>query len=186
MKQQKWVLMGGVVALLMACGENSTKTVSESKDTALAPDTRTTTTIEVPATARTSFETKYPAATNVEWKRYNEPVPVEWELTDWPRLDTGDYVVLFDYDGYDYYSWYDESGNWISSSYTMPDHSQLPAAVNNAIKSQFAGYTIVEVDKEIDKNRSAYEVELQKGDDKMKVLFAENGDVIKKKSRTAA
>ena len=184
MKQAKWLFMAGVMTLFVACGENSTKTESETSDTTtVTPSTSTTTVVEVPATTKTTFETKYPAATNVQWSRYTEPVPVEWDLAGWPTLDTTDYVVVFDYDGYDYYSWYDENGNWIGASYTIPDHSQLPAAVNNAIKSQFAGYTIVEVDKEMDKSRSAYEVELHKGDDKIKVLFAENGTVIKKKSR---
>jgi hypothetical protein len=183
MKQAKWLLMAGALTLFVACGENSTKTESESDTTTVTPSTSTTTVVEVPATTKTTFETKYPAATNVEWSRYREPVPVEWDLAGWPTLDTTDYVVMFDYDGYDYYSWYDENGNWIGATYTITDHSQLPAAVNNAIKTKFAGYTIVEVDKEMDKSRSAYEVELHKGDDKIKVLFAENGSVIKQKSR---
>jgi putative PepSY-like beta-lactamase-inhibitor len=184
MKQAKWLLMAGVMTLVVACGENSTKTESETSDsTTVTPSTSTTAVAEVPATTKTTFETKYPAATNVQWSRYYEPVPVEWDLAGWPTLDTTDYVVMFDYDGYDYYSWYDENGNWIGATYTIPDHSQLPAAVNNAIKTKFAGYTIVEVDKEMDKSRSAYEVELHKGDDKIKVLFAENGSVIKQKSR---
>ena len=183
MKQGKWFLMAGAMILFVACGENSTKTESTT-DTTVAPSTTTAyTTVEVPATTKTTFETKYPAATNVQWSRYSEPVPVEWDLAGWPTLDTSDYVVVFDYDGYDYYAWYDENGDWIGATYTMPDHSKLPTAVNDAIRSQFAGYTIVEVDKEMDKSRSAYEVELHKGDDKIKVLFAENGTVIKKKSR---
>jgi len=185
MKQGKWFLIAGVMTVFVACGENSTKTESESTDSTVTPSTSTTsyTTVEVPATTKTTFETKYPAASNVQWSRYSETVPVEWDLAGWPVLDTSDYVVMFDYDNYDYYAWYDENGDWISASYTMPDHSQLPAAVNNAIKSQFAGYTIVEVDKEMDKSRAAYEVELHKGEDKIKVLFAEDGSVIKKKSR---
>lgn len=65
----------------------------------------------------------------------------------------------------------------------MKDHSKLPAAVNNAIQSQFADYKIVEVDKEHDKDRTTYEVDLEKGEDKMKVHFDENGKVVKKKGK---
>lgn len=184
MKQRKWVIMTCSLALLVACGENSTKSETESADTSVATTpTTTTTSVEVPSTTKASFESKYPAATNVQWSRYTEPAMVEWEFTGWPTLDTGDYVVMFDYDGYDYYAWYDDNGNWISTVYTIPDNSQLPAAVNNAIKNRYAGYTIVEVDKEMDKNRTAYEVELQKGEDKVKVLLAEDGTELKKKAK---
>ena len=57
--------------------------------------------------------------------------------------------------------------------------------MNKTIQAQYPGYTIVSVDKENDKNRTAYEVELSKGDDKAKVLIAENGNVLKKKAVTA-
>lgn len=188
MKIKKWISAAGIMALLVACGENSTKKDTDADTTATTSvtTTNTYTAVDVPATTKTTFETKYPAATNVQWSRYSEPVPVEWDLTGWPTMDTSDYVVMFDYDGYDYYAWYDENGNWIGATYHMTDHSKLPSAVNNAIKNQFAGYTIVEVDKEIDKSRTAYEVELSKGEDKVKVLFDENGTVIKKKTKVAS
>ncbi len=191
MKSAKWLLMAGMTVLLGSCGENSSKSEADTKDSSATVTTTTESTsanatVNVPATTRTTFETKYPSATNVQWSRYDNTMasPVEWELAGWPAMDTNDYVVMFDWDGYDYYAWYDENGDWIGATYQMPDHSKLPTAVNNAIRSQFNGYTIVEVDKEIDKNRSAYEVELQKGDDKIRVLFDENGKVMKKKSNT--
>jgi len=40
-----------------------------------------------------------------------------------------------------------------------------------------------EVDKENDKNRTVYEVDLEKGSDKMKVHFDENGKAVKAKGR---
>ena len=192
MKPAKWLFVAGMAFLLGSCGENSTTSDDTKKDSTVTTTDNTTTgtsstyaTVDVPQSTRTTFETKYPSATNVQWSRYNNTAaaPVEWDMAGWPNLDTSDYVVSFDWDGYDYYAWYDEGGNWIGSTYTMTDHSKLPSAVNSAIKSQFAGYTIVEVDREMDKNRSAYEVELQKGDEKLKVLFDDNGKVIKKKTR---
>ena len=53
------------------------------------------------------------------------------------------------------------------------------------LRAQFAGYEITEVDKEHDKDRVTYEVELKKGDDKLKVHFDENGKVVKKKGKIA-
>lgn len=189
MKSVKWFMLAGMVALFSSCGENSSKSDEEKKDSSSYSTSTTSTnaaytSVEVPATTRTSFETKYPNAANVQWKRYtSDPVTVvDWDLTGWPMLDTNDYYVTFDWDGNNYYAWYDEEGNWIGATTTLTDHSKLPAAVNNAIKNQYAGYTIVEVDVENDKNRTAYEVELDKGGEKVKVLFSENGTVIKKKT----
>jgi len=106
------------------------------------------------------------------------------DATDWNYgLDTNDYVVMFNWDNADYYAWYDD-GNWIRASTPMKDHSKLPAPVNNTIRNQFAGYEIVEVDKENDKDRTVYEIELKKGDeDKMKLTIAEDGTVMKKKGK---
>ncbi len=184
--------MAGMAFLLGSCGDNSTTSETKYNDSAAVTTTdpnasSSYTSVDVPASTRTTFETKYPSAKNVQWTRYNTATatPVEWDMAGWPPLDTNDYVVAFDWDGYDYYAWYDEGGNWIGSTYTVTDHSKLPASVNSAIQKDFAGYTIVEVDREMDKNRSAYEVELQKGDDKLKVLFDDNGKVIKKKTRDA-
>ena len=76
---------------------------------------------------------------------------------------------------------YDDKNNWVGTVSRVSDYKNLPEAVNNRIASDFAGYTITSVDKENDKDRTAYEIDLTKGDDKMTVLIAENGKVLKKK-----
>lgn len=98
-------------------------------------------------------------------------------------LDANDYVVSYNWDGVDYYSWYDQDGNWIGSSGTLADISGLPTAVSNVVKKQFSGYTVTSIDKENDKDREAYEIKMEKGDDKMKALIASDGTVLKKKGR---
>jgi len=143
--------------------------------------------VEVSGATRTAFEAKYPQAKEVEWEYYYPEeivpvVPIEWEWVPW-KLDTTDYVANFSQDNNDYWVWYDESGDWIGTVAEVSDHSSLPAAVNNTVKSQFAGYTIMSVDMENDKNRTAYEVKMEKGEDKMKALIAENGQVLKKKGK---
>jgi hypothetical protein len=82
-----------------------------------------------------------------------------------------------------YWVWYNETGDWIGTVAEVTDYSSLPAAVNNTIKTQFPGFTIKSVDKENDKNRTAYEIQMENGEDKMKALIAEDGTVIKKKGK---
>jgi hypothetical protein len=99
-------------------------------------------------------------------------------------MDTADYVAQFNWDGTDYWAWYDENNNWIGTVSTMSDYAGLPAAVNDAVKKNFDGYTITSVSKENDKNRTAYEIKLSKGDDKAVALIGEDGKVWKKKMNT--
>jgi hypothetical protein len=138
--------------------------------------------VEVPAATKTTFETKYPGASDVTWTNYNEPYStIDWELAGWPAMDANDYVVAYDWNGADYYTWYDQDGNWVGTTSVISDYSTLPSGVNNTLKSKFNGYTVVSADKENDKNREAYELELEKGADKLKVLIATDGTVLKKK-----
>ena len=47
---------------------------------------------------------------------------------------------------------------------------------------QFPGFTIVSAKKENDKNRTAYEIKLENGDNKVKILADESGKILKKKA----
>jgi hypothetical protein len=191
MRFNKWMAIAVCAALTTSCGENSTKETTSNADTTVTNETaRGTETSEssnnaynvnVPEATRTSFQTKYPNATNVTWRKYEPVNSIEWDWAGWPVLDTGDYAVSYNWDGTEYWSWYDENNNWVGSTAAVKDYSTMPQAVNNTIKSQYSGYTITSVDKENDKNRTAYEVDLEKGDMKMKVLISESGKVIKKK-----
>lgn len=191
MKSKFLMLAAGLSFGMLACNDNA-GTADESKsDTSTVVTTSTENTpvdnntgVDVPAATRTSFETKYPNASNVRWSRYKpEADRSTMDPSDWNyKLDTSDYEVMFNWNGEDYYAWYDD-GNWVRASSPVKDHAKLPASVNTAIRNQFADYKIVEVDKEHDKDRTTYEVELEKGEDKMKVHFDENGKVVKKKGK---
>jgi hypothetical protein len=137
----------------------------------------------VPSNLKTSFSTKYPDVSGVNWYYY-EPsyVPIEWDWSGWPALDTSDYVANFNNNGSDYWVWYDDGGNWVGTVNSINDYSSLPSAVNNTIKGQYSGYNIVSVDKENDKNRTAYEIQMENGNDKVKLLVDENGKIMKKKA----
>ena len=182
MKLKSWMLTAAVAALA-ACG-NAGSDKNNTTDSASTTETNTVTTktsVEVPATTRTSFKAKYPKATEVSWSHYQTTtIPIEWEWTGWPAMDTSDYVASFNVDGSDYWVWYDDGGDWVGTV-TEINNSGLPAAVNNVIQLQYAGYTVVSAEKENDKNRTAYEIKMENGKDKMKLLIDENGTILKKK-----
>lgn len=190
MKLKNWLFFAGAAIIFGSCGNNSTTEETNRDSTASASATsntdnttnNTAKSVEVPPATRTSFETKYPNASNVTWSYYDEPYSaIDWEWTGWPVMNEKDYLVRYNWNGTDYYSWYDDNGDWIGSTTVVTDYSGLPAAVNSAISKNFNGYTVTAVDKENDKNREAYEIDLEKGSDKMKALITADGTVLKKK-----
>ncbi|MDZ4795662.1 MAG: hypothetical protein SGI83_15395 [Bacteroidota bacterium] len=187
MKPGNWMAIATVVVFATSCGESSTKesgtttnvTTTETKMPEVVPVAAT---IVVPEPTKSSFETKYPTVSNVSWSRYEPVNTFDWEWAGWSQLDTADYMVSYKMDNNDYWTWYDNENNWIGTVNTITNFSGLPEAVNSSIQSNFPGYTIVSIDKENDKNRTAYELELTKGEDKMKTLIDEQGTILKKKS----
>ncbi|MEP6513474.1 MAG: PepSY-like domain-containing protein, partial [Parafilimonas sp.] len=137
----------------------------------------------VPMTVRTSFEKKYPQATNPKWAKYQ---PMEDSYKDmYPDmdLDTSDYWVIYTWNDIDYMTWYDTSGDWIRTTNTITN-DKLPAAINTAIQKDYAGYNIVKVEEEMDKGEKKYEVKLEKGDEKIKLHFRPSGEIIKAKTKS--
>lgn len=180
------IALATMIVFATSCGESSTKTdtadtlIVDNKINDPAP-VPATITLVVPEAVKTTFKTKYPTATNESWSNYEPVEAFDWDWTGWPTIDTSDYMVRFNQDGSEYWTWYND-GEWVGTVSPVTDFAGLPAAVNKTIQSTFADYTIVSVDKENDKNRTAYEVELEKGSDKAKALIAENGKILKKKT----
>ncbi|HEX6193564.1 MAG TPA: PepSY-like domain-containing protein [Chitinophagaceae bacterium] len=190
MRFSKWMVIAVCAAVTTSCGENSTtetKTNADTSTTATTPRTdvsepvNTSTSLNVPEPTRTAFTTKYPNAANVSWRRYEPVNTIDWDWTGWPKMDTSDYAVSYNADGSEHWAWYDQDNNWIGTVSSVTDFASLPAAVTKTVQAQYPGYTITSVDKENDKNRVAYEIELNKGNEKAKLLVAEDGKVIKKK-----
>lgn len=171
--------MAGIV-LLASC-KNSTSEKDEVNDSTATVTTSTTDNakVEAPAAAKTSFESKYQGATNVRWQ-YHRPdlYKFEWDWSGWPALDESDYAVNYNWNGADYWAWYDQDGNWIGTVTNVSDHSSLPAAVNKTVQAQFAGKTIESIDMENDKDKTAYEIKFNDGS---KALIDANGNIMKKK-----
>jgi len=168
-----------VIAVFASCSPSY-------KATDTSGTTTTSTTVVVPAGTQTAFTTQYPNASNVVWSKYDPlaAVPIDWELAGWTIMDTSDYLVRFDFDNENYYAWYDSDGNWIGSAYVVKDHSTLPAAVTSTLTSKYASYTIENVNREFQKDRIAYEIEIKKEASKLKLLVDADGNVIKEKIKS--
>jgi len=181
MKLRTFIVAAAGVAVFASCSSPYKAT-----DTSGTSTTTTTTTVVVPAGTQTAFKTQYPNSTNVVWSRYDPVVvvPVDWELTGWAPMDTSDYLVRFDLDNENYYAWYDSDGNWVGSAYVVKDHSALPAAVNTAITNKYAGYTIESINREFQKDKVAYEIEMKKDNSRVKLLVDGDGNVIKEKIKS--
>jgi Putative beta-lactamase-inhibitor-like, PepSY-like len=145
----------------------------------------TGTTVSAPDAAKTNFTAQYAGATNVLWTNYDsqETVPIDWEMAGWSTLDANDYLVRFDLDNENYYAWYDGDGNWIGSAFVMKDFTQLPAPVNTLVTSKYSGYNITSVNREFQKDKVAYEIELKNEGSKVKLLVDADGNIIKEKTK---
>ena len=158
--------------LIVSCGP--TKYGSTSSNAAYS----------TPTVITTSFQTQYPTATNVVWSSYDPAVvPVDFELNGWSDLTPGDYMVKFDLDTEKYYAWYDAKGVWIGSAYVVSNYTTLPSAVNAVLNEKFNGYNIEMAQKELWKDRMAYEIRLKNGDNKVKLLVDGNGNILKQKTK---
>ena len=139
-------------------------------------------TIPVPATIRTTFNTRYPNASNVKWYRYT-PDAMKVDASEWySTLDQSDYYVSFNWEDADYVAWYD-NGTWIRSSKRI-DNTDLPDVVSRVLSTEYPGFIITDVDMEMDKGQTLYEVDLEKGNMKWNVHLTPAGAVIKKKDRS--
>ena len=174
--KNKFLSLIAAAALLGACGT--------PRDTTTISSTSSNPAYTVPSNVRTIFVTQYPSATNANWAAYDVAVvPIDWDLTGWTVLDPGDYTVTFDMDGNKYYAWYDTEGNWVGSTYAVGDFSKLPAAVQSTISAKYAGYTIDKVQQEMWKDHMAYEIKLKNGDNKVKLVIDDQGNVLKEKMK---
>lgn len=167
----KFLGLVAVVVIMASC--SSTRTSSSTNDAYTVPDN-----------IRTGFTTQYPTATNAVWSAY-DPVayPVDFDLNGWTPLTSRDYVVRYEMGGDSYYSYYGTNGDWVGSSSMMTNVQTLPEVIKTSINNQFSGYTIYSAQKEMWKDRMAYEVKIRNGDMKKKLLFDSNGNVLKQKDK---
>jgi len=186
--KKNWIVIVASGFLLAACGDNKTDTSYNEKTTDISPTTEATPTVPPPEynppdNTRVAFQTKYPSATDVSWSAYKPYERINWEWTGWPSMDSTYYVVNYKMDNRNFWSWWDRNTNWIGSSSVVEDSTMLPDPVKKTIKNNYAGYKITSIDEENDKNRTAYEIKLEKGDAHARILVDKNGKILKKDAK---
>jgi hypothetical protein len=195
--KKKWIVIAATGVLLAACGDNKTDTAYNEKTTDTStvnnstnsntsntnPSTTATPEYNPPDNTRTSFQTKYPNATDVTWSQYKPYERINWEWTGWPSMDTSYSAVNYKVNNRNFWSWWDKNNNWIGSSSVVEDSTMLPDPVKKTLKNSYAGYKIKSIDEENDKNRTVYEIKLEKGDAYARVLVDKKGKILKKDTK---
>ena len=190
--KSRWIVCIASAIVIVACNDNKTETTSDTNTSTEAttstnsssPSTVVVNTpVNVPDNVRTAFQTKYPTATNITWSPYKAYDRINWEWTGWPSMDTTYYAVNYTLDNRSYWGWWDRNMNWIGSTSTIEDSAMLPDPVKKAIASNYSGYRITSIDEENDKNRTAYEIKLEKGDARARILIDKNGRILKKDTK---
>lgn len=117
----------------------------------------------VPAKVKTAFSQKFPHATNVSWDKENAS---EWEAE-------------FKMNGKKYSANFDSEGTWKETEYKI-NKSELPKAVNNTLKSKFAGYDIEGAEVSETREGKVYEISLDKAETDLEVIISSEGKIVKK------
>lgn len=119
---------------------------------------------KVPAAVSSAFKSKFPTAVKITWEMENQT----------------EYEANFKLNGEEVSANFDNTGKWLETE-TEIKVSALPAAIQSALKTEFADFKVEEASKiESVKNGNCYEAEIEKGEETFDVLFTPEGKVISK------
>ncbi len=119
-----------------------------------------------PAAVQAAFKAKFPTVQKAKWDMEDEN---EWEAE-------------FKKDGKEMSANFNNDGTWLETE-TEIKSADLPQAVKDAMASQFAGYKTEEASMvQTAEMAAGYEVEMEKGETTIEVLFGADGTVIKQKT----
>ncbi|MDD3044112.1 MAG: PepSY-like domain-containing protein [Candidatus Delongbacteria bacterium] len=122
---------------------------------------------EVPPIVKAAFAKKFPGATDAKWN--NE--------------DNKDWGAEFKLNGKDLSANFDNKGMWAKTKYQI-DSKEIPEAVNNTIKKDFSGYKIEKSEMTESKDTKVYDFVLEKAKEKIEVVIAHDGKVVKKEAKS--
>lgn len=121
---------------------------------------------KIPATAKTGFATKFPAA----------------QKTKWSVEKPGEFEVEFTLNGIATSVLVDAKGNLLETEAEIKE-SELPQAVKATIAKDFAGYKLDEIEKSTEaKGVTTFGMEAAKGKEKLKISFDSTGKLLGKES----
>jgi hypothetical protein len=117
-----------------------------------------------PAVVLAAFEAQYPTALDISWTFEDDN---EWEAT-------------FTYGENTFHADYTVDGAWMETEMEM-EVAELDTEVATAIKKQFTGFEIIEVEWVENPLNKGYIVEIQQGAMRLEVTTDENGKASSKK-----
>ncbi|MCJ7449666.1 MAG: PepSY-like domain-containing protein [Bacteroidales bacterium] len=118
---------------------------------------------DVPSNVATAFSQKFPHASKIKWGKENDK---EWEAE-------------FNMGGKKMSTCFDTSAVWIDTETEIAE-KELPAAVLNTLKAEFAGYKKGLIEIYESPEIKGFELGLKNGETSIEVIFDNAGKVIKK------
>jgi Putative beta-lactamase-inhibitor-like, PepSY-like len=140
-----------------AVNENEEKNENELKEADEEKE------IQAPEKLLTVFNQKFPGATEVEWSKETAN---EWEAE-------------FNMSGKKMSACFDSSAVWTETE-TAISENELPPAVSNTLKAEFAGYKANKIEIDETPEIKGFELGLEKGETSVSVIIDNAGKVIKK------
>jgi hypothetical protein len=119
---------------------------------------------DVPQPVKTSFAKQFPKAESAKW-----------ELED-----KTDYEVNFKHAGQKMSAKYSAAGKWMETEQDITE-AELPEPVRKAIAANYADHKMEGAEKAETPEGTVYEVDLEKGEHEMEVVFNADGKVLKTK-----
>lgn len=123
-------------------------------------------TTEVPAAVEKNFVQLYPTAERVEWEKENGYYEAEFELSTWERK------AIFSADG-SLIKYLEE----IEKQY-------LPVSTQEMLENTYAAYTIDEVHRVQQEQKTFYEVALEQNSEELVLLFDEQGILLEQQTNS--
>ncbi|MCK7591344.1 PepSY-like domain-containing protein [Subsaxibacter sp. CAU 1640] len=119
-----------------------------------------------PQKVKDAFAQKFPNATNVEWEKESD---AEWEAE-------------FKLNGKEHSSNFMDDGTWVETEYEVSE-ADVPQVVLEALKSNFEGYDIEEMEYSETADGKVYEFGIEKGGIEMEVAIDAYGNIVKKEQK---
>lgn len=117
---------------------------------------------DVPQPVKAAFMKQFPKAEHAKWE----------------MEDKKDYEVNFTQGGTKWSAKYAADAKWLETEHAMK-LDELPAAVRTAIATNYADYKVEGAEVAESPQGTVYEVDLEKGEHTMEVVFAADGKVLK-------
>ena len=123
---------------------------------------------EVPAAVKAAFAKAHPAAKEVKWEK-----------------EDGSFEVSFDQDKKEMSEVLDASGAILEDETEMAS-GELSSSIKSVLAKDFAGFKITEAAKILAKGVTTFEAEVEKGGERLELIFDIQGKLLKKMKKVKA